>query len=51
MNINASVFPLQQQAGLVPILKIQWDPIEMPEPPSLRKNVSWGQETQNKDKY
>ena len=50
MNIKATFFPFQQ-AVMVPILKNEWDSSEMPEPPSLRKNVKWGQETQNKDKY
>ena len=50
MNIKLSAFPFQQ-AVMVPILKNQWDSSEMPEPPSLRKNVNWDQERQNKDKY
>jgi len=50
MHIKATVFRFQQ-AVMVPILKNQWDPSEMPEPPSLRKNVNRGQEAQNKHKY
>jgi hypothetical protein len=40
MNIKVPVFPFQQ-AVMVLILKNQWDPSEMPEPLSLRKNVNW----------